>query len=173
MSCYKTLSSLVKGNILVETGSGKGKGIQVALDSGATTVYSVEIDTERYSNCFNRFKSLIPTKVTLYHGDSINILPDILKQINSKAVFLLDAHIMDEKKTHSETMCPILKEIELVLEHGKKIGAKHVLIIDDKKLFNGKTKTFDNIKIDDIKSKILSYDSTYKIAVNRREIVAL
>jgi hypothetical protein len=170
MSCHKYLASCLN-DILVETGTGSGKGCLAAINVGFKDVYTIEIDEDKYSQ---NLKSLINyyTQIHMYLGDSITVLPAILKLINSKATFLLDAHITDLSQIHGSIVCPILRELELVLEHGKKIGVRHSLIIDDIADFNGKKDVNNNLSVNDLKQLILKYDPTYNITTNRRCIIA-
>ena len=168
MSCSKWLFQY-PNDILVETGSGGGGGIQYALRYGFKHIHSIEIDESKHKYCINLFKN--NTNVHLYLGDSIEVLPNILEKINGKATFLLDAHIMELKEVHGKVICPILQELNMIINHSKKIAVKHSILVDDAKYFNGKTQSFGNITIDDIRKAVLDVDSSYTVAVNGRMVV--
>lgn len=170
MSCSKWLFQY-PNEIMVETGSGGGGGIDSALKYGFKKIYSIEINKESYHYCVERFKK--QSYVNLYLGDTINVLPNILLDIKEKVTFLLDAHVMKPQDVHGETICPILKELDMIVNHSKRLGIKHSILIDDTKYFNGKTETFGNIKSEDIKQTILDIDASYSISINRRMIVAI
>ena len=173
MSCYNTLLGLLnEGDIFVETGTGKGRGVKHALTKNVKEVHSVEIDVNRYNLCVKRLKQY--KNVYLYNGDSIKMLPHILdNHIRSKTVFLLDAHVMDLKETSGAQICPVLEELKLILDNGKVNNVKHIIVIDDVKLFDGSRIYFGNIKLDTIKQLILSYDAAYEIKVDRRALSAI
>ena len=170
MSCGKWLVQY-PNDILVETGSGLGGGIQYALRYGFKQIHSIEIDPNRHQFCEKLFRK--NPEVHLYLGDSIETLPKILDGINQKATFLLDAHIMQLSEVHGKVICPILQELTLIIGHAKKLGIKHSILIDDAKLFNGSTESFDNIKSESIKQAILELDATYTVSINKRTITAV
>jgi hypothetical protein len=160
MSCGKWLFKCPK-EILVETGSGGGGGIQYALRYGFKKIYSVEIDKAKYDLCSKIFK--LNKDVHLYCGDSIKVLPKILENINSKATFLLDAHVSDVKQLHGDMVCPIIEELRIILNHAKELKVKHSIFIDDLQYFNGKCEAFGKIKASDIKKEITKIDPSYVI----------
>lgn len=170
MSCSKWLNSY-PNDILVETGSGGGGGINHALKYGFKEIHSIEIDAKKHELCIKLFNN--NSKVNLYLGDSIDILPKILDKIKAKTTFLLDAHIMDLKECHGKAICPVLQELRMIIAHSKKYGIKHSILVDDLKFFNGSTESFDNIKLDDIKQTVLSIDSSYSVTASRRMIVII
>ena len=53
----------------IETGACEGYSIQLALDSGFSKVYSIELTDHYYNHCYNRF--LNNQNVTMLKGDSI------------------------------------------------------------------------------------------------------
>ena len=158
MSCGKWLHQY-PNDILVETGSGLGGGIKYAISYKFKTIYSVEINKKNYDFCVNLFKDY--SNVHLYHGDSLVILPQILEQIKTKATFLLDAHVMSLEEVHGKSLCPILEELKMIINHAKGLGVKHSLLIDDAKLFNGMVESFARIKIADIQKVVSDLDPTY------------
>lgn len=169
MSCSKWLSEY-PNNIFVETGSGIGSGIDNAIKYGFKQIHSIEIEEKYYNICVQKYKK--NTAVKLYLGDSVKVLPDILKTINEKTTFLLDAHVSDATQKHGETICPVLLELRSIIYHSKQLGIKHSILIDDLKCFTGKFEPFGNIKLEDIKTTILDIDSTYAVKYYRRMIVA-
>ncbi len=169
MSCAKLLTYHPK-DILIETGSGKGKGISCALQCGFKEIYSIEIEKTLYNFCVKKFRN--NKNVHLYHGDSIEILPQILSKINTRATFFLDAHVMSLQATHGKTICPIIEELKIIINHSKKYGFKHSILIDDAKFFNGTVEPFGHIKSSDIKKAITDIDSSYIVKIGRISIYA-
>lgn len=167
MSCGKWLYQYLN-DILVETGSGNGGGIQYALKYGFKEIHSIEINKINYDFCVNLFRN--NKKVNLYHGDSVMVLPQILEKITSKATFLLDAHVMDVNQIHGIAICPVLEELKAIIIHAKNLKIKHSILIDDVKLFNGQIESFNYIKVTDIKNIIDNLDPTYKFNIGKKSI---
>ena len=170
MSCGKWLFQY-PNDVLVETGSGGGGGIQYALKFGFKEIHSIEINPAHHEICVKMFKN--QSNVHLYLGDSIAVLPQILSRIKDKSTFLLDAHVMDVKSIHGEKICPILEELKLILNHGKKMGVRHSILVDDLKFFSGSVEAFDNIRHTDIEKAIKEIDSTYVVRYGKRTISAI
>jgi hypothetical protein len=118
----------------IETGSGRGAGIQRALDAGYEMVLSVELHDGLFEHCLKRFSS--DQRVTLFKGYSYDCLPKMLKE---RSVIFLDAHPAGpETAGHEELMKEgtgsafdqdiiIKKELAAILAHRK----DHCIIIDD------------------------------------------
>lgn len=168
MSCSKWLFQYLN-DVFVETGSGGGGGIQNALKYGFKEIHSIEINKQSYNHCVRLFSN--NKNVNLYLGDSADMLPQILSKIKAKATFLLDAHVMDINQTHGKLICPVLEELRMIITHSKGLGIKHSILIDDLKLFNGEVKSFNCIKVSDIKDLVGGLDSTYRFSVGKRHIV--
>lgn len=167
MSCGKWLFQY-PNDILIETGSGLGGGIRFALSFGFKEIHSIEINKSNYDFCAKIFRD--KNNVHLYFGDSLDVLPSILNSINTKATFLLDAHIMDLKEIHGKAVCPILEELKIIVCHSKKIGKKHSILIDDAKLFNGSVVSFNNIKLSDIEKTVKDIDPSYVFKVGKKSV---
>lgn len=167
MSCGKWLFQY-PNDILVETGSGGGGGIQYAVRYGFKEIHSIEINKTSYDYCVRLFQN--NQNIHLYHGDSLDVLPQILSKIKNKATFLLDAHVMSLKDIHGKKICPILEELKIIIGHSKSLGIKHNLLIDDAKLFNGAVESFDHIKVSDIQKLVSDLDSSYVFAAGKKSI---
>jgi hypothetical protein len=112
-------------DILIETGSHKGDGIQMALDSGFKEVRSVEVELGFYQMCQSKFAK--DSRVKLYHGDTVKLLWGMIKDLNEPMTFWLDAH-------HGECGSIIEKELVHIARHPIKT---HTILIDDKRLWGG------------------------------------
>jgi hypothetical protein len=75
-----------------------------------------------------------PSNITFHVGDSVDILPKIVKSIaDDYAVFWLDAHYSDEIPAPDDCVeCPIIEELESIRK-----CKKAIIIIDDARLFLG------------------------------------
>lgn len=147
-------------NIFIETGTYKGKTVQLALDAGFTDVRSVEAENDLYDSCKELFKG--NPKVKLYFGLSIDRLFEMLRDVRKPAVFWLDAHVTEEqskgykdfkekgdKSEYHQHTC-LMKEIDLIFIH----RMDHIIMIDDQHGYDNTSKPY----ID----KILSYNPRYK-----------
>ena len=126
-------------NILIETGTWLGDGIQNALNCGYGKVYSCDIDSEMVNNAKEKYKNY---NVEILNNNSVVALELILKDINERCLIYLDAHVMPtgnaalEFSNHhlelsekfQSKICPIIEELFVVSKHHVK---NHTLIIDD------------------------------------------
>lgn len=124
------LSFYSNGDIFVETGTFKGDTVNLALEAGFNRVYSCELNVELFNNCVKRFENNI--NVTIIHGDSIDALDIILKQITGPATFWLDAHASGPLLGGRSGGSPVIDELQLIQSHPCK---EHTIFIDDKRLF--------------------------------------
>jgi hypothetical protein len=120
MSASKEIFLKYLNPVFVETGSCDGDGIQLAIDAGFKTIYSIEMAPEHYNHCIERFKDY--PGVHLILGDSRHVLDKLLKSIDELITFWLDAHY------YEESVCALLQEIEAISNHPIKT---HTLMIDD------------------------------------------
>lgn len=141
----------------IESGSCEGDGIQKALAAGFPIIYSIELAPHFYQHCLRLFKG--QPKVNLYQGDSTEVLPLILQQIDAPATFWLDGHYSWGNTARGATNSPILKELESIKAHPIKT---HTILIDDVRQFG--TVEFDFIELDEIVQKILEINPNYTIS---------
>ena len=141
----------------IETGSYYGQGIQSALNSNLfEEIYSIELAPHFYEHCKRTFAHR--PNVKLFLGNSGEILPKILSQIEAPATFWLDGHYSSDNTAKGITNNPILDELESIKQHHIK---NHIIMIDDVRLFG--TSEFDFIEIEEIKQKVLEINQNYKI----------
>lgn len=129
----------------VETGTYKGYGIDAAKDVGFERYYSAEYLQSLYEECLEKFKD--DDDVFLYNGSSEVCLVEILKDIDKKSLFWLDAH--DSFGTGGGV--PTYEELKVLKEHSIK---NHTLLIDDIPLYFGDG--------EELKQKILEINPKYK-----------
>ena len=104
-------------------------------------LFSIELSGELAEKARKRFQN--NSKINIIQGDSTTKLPEILSAINSNCTFWLDGHYSSEfqlgdsyivtGKGDKET--PIAEEL---LHIASKPFQKHLILIDDARLFNGK-----------------------------------
>jgi len=154
----------------VETGTFEGYSVQVALDHGYEQVFSNEIFENRYTKCLERFKD--NDNVNLWLGDSYDTFPDMMKRIDKKSCFWLDAHSGKESYARGGTDVPLIQELEHIKNHHIK---DHIIAIDDAHLFGKKQFNkqgelvcdYSHVSYDTVKDKILEINSNYDVGIYR------
>jgi hypothetical protein len=128
----------------VETGTHLGGSVQFALDFGFKKLFSCERMKDRYEYCKTKFKN--NENVNLWLGNSETCFLEIMKHIDKKSCFWLDAH-------GEGGGVPTFFELDLIEKNNIK---DHTIIIDDIPIyFAGKEK--------ELEQKILSINKNYKI----------
>ena len=112
----------------VETGTNYGDTTDWASKHFAH-VFSSELSPVLYKNVANRFKNT--KNVELFHGES----PHQIRQINPRLtnpIFWLDAHWSGGETAGIESECPLLNELNAILETTL---YRPIILIDDARLF--------------------------------------
>ena len=147
-----------KGNLnpcFIETGTHDGQGVLSALRYGYKDIHSVEIQERLFEQTAGLFLSGLTfmnykeleietyaskdffsmalgddTRISLYRGDSVELLPMILQRIKSKSTFWLDAHYSGGLTGHSKVSgkMPLFEEVEALKQHDIR---DHTIMIDD------------------------------------------
>lgn len=134
--------------VFVETGTFHADGVRSALLAGFNRIISLDIVA--YAD------EPLPQKVKLYLADSSTDLYGIIKDIDCKITFFLDAHL-NEHTGHPESRRPaILEDIKQIARHPIK---NHTILIDDVRLFE--TVFFDHITIGQVQKAILRINDKY------------
>jgi hypothetical protein len=116
---------------LVETGTFHGNTVASTRKS-FKSVYSIEIDATLYFAARKRFAH--HPSVTILHGDSAAILPELLPRLTGRNIlFWLDAHHSGPGTGRGESDTPILSELVHIRDHCA--GSRHVIMIDDAREF--------------------------------------
>ena len=132
----------------IETGTHIGNGVQYALDAGFEQVFSCEFMQDRYKECMDRFVD--NDNVSLWLGTSVDCIPEMLKQVDEKACFWLDAHAEGGG-------VPTFEELDIIKGSGIK---NHTILIDDIPVyFAGKEKKLEE--------KIRSINEDYVIEYHK------
>jgi len=117
-------ASRFKLNVLVEGGTNLGHMVNVQKNR-FRDIYSIERDDYLAARAKLRFAAY--PNVHLYHGDSAEVLPKVVRAIKEPALFWLDAHWGAES-------APIRQELDCIYRHPVR---DHVLLIDDARYFDG------------------------------------
>src|SRR3990167_11088866 len=78
------------GKTFIETGSGRGSGIQRALDAGFEKIVSIEAHEPNFTACQKRFSG--NKNIKLVFGLSQILLPMVLETVLENCIIFLDAH---------------------------------------------------------------------------------
>ena len=135
-------------SLWIETGTYYGDTTKILSDI-AEKVISIESDKRLYDLAIKKFEN--SKKINVINGESQNLLQDILKNESYKNLCLfLDAHtcldhITNKLVSKNETLeTPIIIELNIIENYIKKFNNVNILI-DDIRLFDGKTKNYPNI----------------------------
>ena len=135
----------------VETGTYMGDAVKYAVDLGFEEIFSCELSEERYNICLEKFKD--DDNVNLWLGDSRDCVKEILKKVDQKAIFWLDAHAEGGG-------VPTMEEIDMIKDHPIK---DHTIVIDDIPIyFSGR----EDQLMDKIRSINPDYQFTYYKSIN-------
>lgn len=123
----------------LETGTWKGDGVAYALRHGFEKIFSSEIIPEIAQKAKNRFSA--NPEVTIFEGDSIHALEQLLPEIHGNCVFWLDAHFPGAEEglsSYNETpetniRLPLQDEIATLLK--QRAQYKDVILIDDLRIY--------------------------------------
>lgn len=151
--------------VFVETGTARGEGLQVALDSGKfQKLYSIEANAQVFEAACTRFAA--HANVEILYGDGAQVLPQLLGIIKEPAVFWLDSHWSTGEAPLQEGFnpCPVLAELRAIGEHP--IG-EHVILIDDVRYFWRGLPQWGNITVSQIMEMILCANPEYWIRFER------
>lgn len=127
-------------NVFLETGTFKGDTLDNILKSKVCSpekIISLELSDIFYENCVKRFQN--NPNIVLYKANSKYDLYNIIKDIEKPITFWLDSHWSGTPNVgcDSETVCPILEELEQIKQHTIKT---HTIMIDDIRLMNNSNK---------------------------------
>lgn len=126
--------------ILVETGTYLGDTL-FALKNDFDQLFSIELSDHYYRLAQKRFKN--STNINLLLGDSGKVLKDLVPTLKSPALFWLDGHYSGGLTAKGDLECPVYEELKAIFSS----PYKHVIFIDDARLFIGKNDypTFDSL----------------------------
>ena len=119
-------------NTLIETGTYLGETIETCKYIFKTLI-SIELGKDLFELATQRFAG--DRNITIYQGNSGEMLQDILLPINEPCLFWLDGHYSEGITAKGDLNTPILAELKHIFEHSVK---NHVILIDDARCFNGK-----------------------------------
>lgn len=120
----------------IETGTNRGD-TPWALRHNFDKLYTIELSEELYDAASARFRD--SPMVQCVHGDSTERLPEVLPQFKGPALVWLDGHHSGPGTAHGTLDTPIVQELEALFADGR----KHVILIDDARIFDGQPEHLD------------------------------
>jgi hypothetical protein len=118
--------------MFVETGTYMGEMVN-AVKNRFDQIYSIELGLELYENAKRRFAD--KKNITIIHGDSGEVLGEVLSHVNQPCLFWLDGHYSGGITVKGEVETPIRRELSHIFNHS--IASHHVILIDDARCFIG------------------------------------
>lgn len=145
-------ASLFGAETFIETGTLYGD-MDYSMKDRFKSIYSIELNEDLWRRAARRFRHY--RHIQILHGDSGEVLPQILEHVSCKCLFWLDGHYSGGITAKGIMETPIMKEIQVILQHPVK---GHVILIDDARCFDG---TRDYPKLNELKDFIASRAPDY------------
>lgn len=117
--------------VFFETGTYKGDMVY-SVKNNFEKIYSIELSEHLYKQARGRFRH--DKHITILHGDSGKVLPEVLKEIKQPCLFWLDGHYSAGDTAQAGKNSPIEDEIAAILSHAID---SHLVLIDDAREFVG------------------------------------
>lgn len=149
------LSKLNHTDTLIETGTFRGDMI-FATKEYFKKIISIELDGALFKNAKAKFAN--NPNITILNGNSEEVLPKLLTDINRTCTFWLDGHYSGAGTSSGIKETPIIGELSCILKHQQ----KHVILIDDARCFGG---TSDYPTIDQLRNLLVSNDKKYTLRI--------
>jgi hypothetical protein len=118
--------------VFLETGTYKGKMVYAVMPH-VQEIYSIELDPTHYRHAHRRFAGY--ANIHIRQGQSGDVLPEIVKEVQQPCLFWLDAHWSGGSTAKAELETPIMEEMNCILNHP--LADRHVILIDDARCFTG------------------------------------
>ncbi len=134
--------------VFIETGTYKGKMVYAVMPY-VDTIYSIELDSAHCQKARRRFAGY--PYIHIIQGQSGEVLPKLLANINKSCLFWLDAHYSGGSTAQGPQDTPIMQEVRCVLSHPR--SDEHIILVDDARCFVGKN---DYPTIEELSNFILS-----------------
>lgn len=116
--------------VFVETGTNEGD-TPWALSGDFDTLFTIELDPGLAQAATARFAGY--PHITCLQGDSTAVLPHVLTLFDGPALVWLDGHFSGPNTAHGPLSTPIRAELAALFADGR----RHVILIDDARIFDG------------------------------------
>jgi hypothetical protein len=141
----------------VETGTYLGDTLAYVSQDESMQAMSVELDDDLYHAAARRFRNW--ENVTLLHGDSGQIMSEIVDSLKSSATFWLDGHYSGATTAKGDRETPVSAELQATIGSPQ---SGHVILIDDVRCFDG---THDYPHLDELLAGIRA-EGRYNIEIS-------
>lgn len=131
LATIKEYARLHESKVFVETGTYLGETTAACLDAFEQLI-TIELDEKLYNNAAEKFSPY--KKVSVYRGDSGDVLAEVLPSISKPTLFWLDGHYSEGFTAKGRLNTPILNELKHIFAHPIK---GHTILIDDARCFTG------------------------------------
>ena len=154
--------------VFIETGTYKAQ-TSVWASKRFDIVYTVEASKKLYNEAVEQYGNM--SNIRFMCGTSKECLKKIINEIETQAVFWLDAHWSGGETFGSDDRCPLLDELGLITKE----DVKHYILIDDARLFMCPPPMPHNIDAWPDISQIIIHltDTGYKIFIHEDVIIAV
>lgn len=125
--------------VFIETGTYLGDTLE-ALRNDFAQLHSIELSPQLYQDAKRRFRDA--PQITLHQGNSGDVLPYLLEQLDEPCLFWLDGHASGHDTAQPDELTPILHELKAIVAHPVK---QHCIMIDDAREF-GRGKGYPALK---------------------------
>lgn len=146
---------------LIETGTYLGDTLY-SVSPYFETLYSIELSEFYYKKAKARFNNY--TKIHLLNGDSGKVLKELVPKLKNSTLFWLDGHYSGGLTAKGDLECPVYEELIAIFSS----TFKHVIVIDDARLFDG---TNDYPHIDKLKLFIEEKMPAYRFSLANDSII--
>jgi hypothetical protein len=118
-------------DIFVETGTLYGEAVRLAIVCGFKKIYSIEINPDLVQSNRQQFAEYIERgQVEIIEGDTFVVFPELIKRLDGRTTFWLDAHW--DGGPVGVVKCPLPMELDAIHQHPIK---NHTIMIDDRRCF--------------------------------------
>lgn len=116
--------------VFIETGTNTGD-TPWALKGSFDDLFTIELDDRLHRAAVRRF--LNDPHVHVLQGDSTDVLPEVLNIVKGPALVWLDGHHSGPGTAHGALDTPVVQELETLFNDSR----KHVILVDDARIFDG------------------------------------
>jgi hypothetical protein len=128
----KTFAKKYGIRVFIETGTYLGDMV-AAVNHDFDRIYSIELSEDLFNQAAKKFAGY--NHIAIVHGDSFQVMPEILRHIDIPCLFWLDGHYSSGNTEKEKKEASIMEELKQICAHPIK---NHVILIDDARLFTGK-----------------------------------
>lgn len=119
-------------SVFVETGTA-GAVTSIAAGEIFDAVYTIELNFDFYISAIEKTYGI--SNVFPLYGDSSIVLGKILNAIDKPCIILLDAHFVGDGVIGVSGHTPVEDELEAIFPSYKETHYKHIVLVDDIRLF--------------------------------------